>query len=117
MRHLLSFALLLSLSGCGAVALPTALDDCAEGTELTWTDVQPAFEANCTRCHSSELTSPTERQQAPAGSDYDTALAARAEADLTWFRIQNGTMPNDAALTSDADALDIHEWLSCGGPE
>jgi len=117
MRPLLLSALALFFVGCGGTALPTSLGDCADGTDLTWTEIEPILEANCLRCHDSALTGPTDRQQAPANSNYDTPQAARSEPDTTWFNVQSGRMPNDAVFTSDADALDLHEWLSCGGPE
>ena len=95
--------------------LPDVLGQCDSDQGITWADVQPIFQANCTECHSSEL-SVADRQDAPVGVDYDTAETARLNGDLTWQMIRYGMMPLYGDIPSE-DAMLIWEWLNCGGPE
>lgn len=95
--------------------LPDSLGDCADGTELAWSDVEPVFTAECTTCHASDL-GVGDRSGAPVGSDFDTPEAAISGSFLTWAQIQGGRMPPGGTLEY-ADGLLVWEWLSCGGPE
>jgi len=114
------FVLTLSLvAGCGGASddgLPQGLGSCPEESTAVWASTESIFQANCTRCHSSDLLG-GDRDGAPVESNYDTPEAAALNAEYTWQRIQTGQMPNDQALTSDADALTLREWLACGAPE
>jgi len=105
----------LAIAGC-PVEVPAELDDCADGTSLTFTDASAVFDQYCTHCHSSALASATERQSATLGWDYDTAAAAQRDPDETWRRIYTENMPNDAEM-DDSSKLVLHEWYSCGAPE
>ena len=99
------------------VSLLAACDpgDCPEGSTVLWADVEPLFSDNCTACHSSELSG-DEREEAPAGYDYDSVEAARAHPNWTWAEIKLGHMPPSGALPEQDQQL-IREWLACGGPE
>ncbi|MEZ4320840.1 MAG: hypothetical protein R3F61_25410 [Myxococcota bacterium] len=96
--------------------LPDDLGTCADGTALTWADVEPVFTPNCARCHASTLTGP-DRNGATVGVDFDAPETARNGAFLTWSQIYTEKMPKTGDLLSTDDALLIWEWLSCGGPE
>ena len=122
LRFLLLAALSLTLLlvvGCGEEGnegLPQGLGDCPEESTVVWATVESIFEANCNHCHSATLEG-GDRQGAPVESNFDTAAAAGLNDEYTWQRIQTGQMPNDAAMSSDADALKIREWLACGALE
>ena len=112
---------LLVAAACNGEGLPNALTDCPSGSEVSWSDVQPIFVSHCTSCHSSENTGPA-RVGAKELVDYDTADLAYNSAgttpEVSWYEIYANTMPpGQYNVVPDADALLIHEWLSCGGPE
>ncbi len=118
MRSLLaSLPLLLALpvTGCSTEA-PADLDDCPEGSTVTWATVEPVFTAHCANCHSSTLTTSAERQSAPSGWDYDTAASSMRDPDESWRRIYIDNMPPTGPL-EESDKLLIWEWYSCDGPE
>lgn len=106
--------LLPLLGGCEA-ELPSDLGPCEEGTELTWTDVDPIFAATCAPCHDSALATEAERSGAPPEVNYDTPEAAANNGFLTWSEIWIGRMPKEGEI-SDEDALLVWEWLSCEEP-
>ena len=90
-------------------------------SDITWSDVEAIFASNCTSCHSSENTG-TARVGAKELVDYDTAdLAYNSSGttpEITWYEIYVSSMPpGQYNVVPDADALLIHEWLSCGGPQ
>ncbi len=104
----------LLLTACPGEELPEALGDCPDGSTIAWADASAALETNCVRCHDSGKSG-AERQAAPEGVDYDGRENAMAFPDLTWARIADGSMPNDADYSGDATVL--WEWYSCGTPE
>ena len=120
--------LLALLAACGAeddsgssggeeTGLPAELGSCADGTALTWTEAGPIFGQRCAGCHSSALAG-ADRQGAPAPINYDTPEDAVVNAFVTWGSISSGAMPlPDAAALPAAEAAEIWEWLSCGGPQ
>jgi uncharacterized membrane protein len=110
-RSPLLFAVLLF--GC-ADPLPDALGDCADGTDLTWSEVEPLFAEHCTSCHSSQLDGAA-REGAPSALNYDTPEAAMSQAFSAWIQIRRGSMPV-AGPMPDEDAVVLWEWFSCGGP-
>ncbi len=120
MRTMLTLSLLalglLCLAGCPAGDFPAELGDCPDGSTVTWDTVQPIFEANCNRCHSSTLVD-AQRQAAPEGWDYDSRADAIRDPDETWTRIWTDNMPNDADFDSDVDRGVLWEWYSCDAPE
>ncbi len=105
-----------SVAGCPTAELPADLGDCPDDSSVTWRDVEPVLADHCTRCHSSELVTPEERQDATEGVDFDTPEAARGQSWLAWSQVTTGRMPKDGGL-ADEDALILWEWWSCGGPE
>jgi len=115
---LATLALLISCGGPSG--LPNALGDCPGDSSVTWSDVEPTFEASCTSCHSVDKSG-TERVGAKEAVDYDNAdLALNSSGTTpqgTWYQIYARTMPPGSDSVRDPDALLIHEWLSCGGPE
>jgi len=118
MRTLLASTLLSLglLAGCPGGDAPAELGDCPDGSTVTWATVQPIFDANCTRCHSSTLTG-ADRQAAPEGWDYDSRDGALRDADETWRRIYIDNMPNDADFDPEGDKSVLWEWYSCDAPE
>lgn len=118
---LLSVLLTTLVSACGGGGLPNALTDCPDGSTVTWAEAGPLFASNCTTCHSVDKSGP-DRTGAEEGVDYDNADVAynspATTADRSWYRIYDASMPPGVdARVPDDEALIIHEWLSCGGPE
>lgn len=108
MRLLLLLLLALPLTACSP-------GDCPDGADVTWTDVQVLFDAHCTSCHSTALTG-ADRQNAPAGYDYDTYEAASEHPTMSWTEVKLGHMPPSGAL-SDADQETIRVWYACETPQ
>ena len=122
-RSLCSLVALLTLvllTACGSGGLPASLGDCPDDSTVTWAQAGTIFSSNCVSCHSIENTG-AERVGAKENVDYDNADVAfnssGATPQDTWASIYADEMPPGDATLSDADALVIHEWLSCGGPE
>lgn len=117
-----SVVMMLALLGAGPmsagcpVTLPANLGDCADGTTLTWSEVEPIFAENCAGCHSSTLSG-DDRNGAPEDVDFDSPDWARDADWLTWSQIHSERMPDDGPMSSPEDALLVWEWLSCGGPD
>jgi len=104
-------------SGTTEPVLPIELGDCADGTSLTWADVEALWADGCTSCHSTALTG-ADRNGATEFFDYDTAEAAIASNSfLTWSMIYSGQMPKNTGPLPDDQRWLLWEWLSCGGPE
>ncbi len=103
--------------GDGGTPLPASLGDCPDDSVISWADVEPAFAANCTRCHHFDLTGGA-RRAAPRWVDYDTPERAMdaAAPEESWRQIAEQGMPSDQPISSAEDALLIWEWYSCGGP-
>jgi len=104
------------LAACPTEQLPADLGDCPDNSTMTWTVAEPLFAEHCAGCHSSQLITPAERQNATEGVNFDTAEGARAQDWLAWSQVRTGAMPQDGPL-SPADALLLWEWWSCGGPD
>jgi hypothetical protein len=117
---LLSILLVTLVSACGGGGLPNALTECPDGSTVTWAQAGPIFEAQCTSCHSVDKTG-AQRSGAKEAVDYDDAdlafNSAGTTAEGSWYRIYDGTMPPGDDTVPEADALIIHEWFSCGGPQ
>ena len=105
--------LLVLLSICTLQAC--ALGDCPDGADVTYADVEVLFTDKCVSCHSTELTG-ADRQNAPAGYDYDSYAAAIEHPTMTWTEVNLGHMPPSAAL-SDDDKETIRGWYACETPE
>jgi hypothetical protein len=116
---LLTISALLACGNNGG-GLPATLSECPDDSTVNWDVAGPVFEAHCTSCHNS-TKSGSERVGATEDVDYDTADLAynspETTASSTWSQIYGGAMPPGDATVPEADALIIHEWLSCGGPE
>ena len=112
-------AALLPACGDDGGGLPATLSECPDDSTASWATAGPVFEAHCTSCHRSDKTG-SERVGAEEGVDYDTADLAYNSPETTpvgtWAEIYGGSMPPGDASVPVADALIIHEWLSCGGP-
>ncbi|NUP13076.1 MAG: hypothetical protein HOW73_44110 [Polyangiaceae bacterium] len=87
------------------------------GNVKGYSELGDAF-AKCTGCHSSELTTPVERQAAPVGVDYDTYALATQHLDDTRARIANDQDPpaGSPSLTAQQKS-DLLSWIDCGAPE
>jgi hypothetical protein len=116
---LLTIGSLLACGGTGG-GLPATLGECPDGSTVNWEAAEPVFLAHCTSCHDS-TKSGSERVGATEDVDYDTADLAYNSPETTpsssWSQIYGGAMPPGDATVPEPDALIIHEWLSCGGPE
>jgi len=116
---LLTIGTLLACGNNGG-GLPATLSECPDDSTVNWEAAGPIFEVHCTSCHHSEKEG-SERVGATDDVDYDTADDAYnspgTTPDTTWSQIYLGMMPPGDATVPEADAIVIHEWLSCGGPE
>lgn len=114
--------------GIGAFAAATT-SGCSDdtgtggGSAVDCTTVKPYSQLNqafskCTTCHSSELTTATDRQSAPEGFDYDTYELAIQHPEEIAEQIEDGLMPPDGspALTT-TEANDLITWARCDTPE
>ena len=93
--------------------------DCETVTVPTYTNV--ALLNTCTNCHSSELTTRDERQNAPTAVNYDTYDAAVLNSTQGQREVAAGTMPpSDVAgipLPTEAQKQDFYAWVQCGQPQ
>lgn len=96
---------------------------CPPGSTLTYESfAEGFFGAYCVRCHSSTLTSSSERNGAPLAFDFDTHAGAEARADEIDTVAAGGPtrinvfMPPNGAMPSDAERDMLGEWLACGAP-
>ena len=113
----LPLALLLSTLLLPACATEDAEEgpnvDCGAVTVPKFTEVS-AF-AKCTSCHSSTLTGPA-RANAPAGINYDTYEAAKANASKGMEEVYEGSMPPGGGMT-EAEKTQIYNGASCDTPQ
>lgn len=117
---MVAFAGLAALTvnvGCGDSGTGGGAVDCSTVTVKGYAELQNGAFTKCTNCHSSALTTPTERQSATAGYDYDTYEGAKKFPDRIEARVEKGDMPpaGSAALTA-AEADDLINWSACGTP-
>jgi uncharacterized membrane protein len=120
MRTLLLLGL-LALTGCGTAPTATGAT-CPTGSTLTYDNFGKAFMSNyCTRCHSSTLSG-SARQNAPAGTDFDSVANIRN--DLLGIdreaaasaAVSNTDMPEGSPSPTAAERKQLGEWLACGAP-
>ncbi|NUP11476.1 MAG: hypothetical protein HOW73_35975 [Polyangiaceae bacterium] len=129
LRGLSSRVLLSGIAAAVVAALTIVNVGCGdsgtggEGGGADCTDVKGYAElgtaiSKCTNCHSSELTTPTERQSAPEGFDYDTYELAKQHPDEIAEQLEEGLMPPSGSPTlTDTEKSDLIKWASCGTPE
>ena len=121
-------ALVLAVSGCSAEdeAPPPTMSAsssgaiCPTGSTLTYeVFAQQFFEDYCTRCHSTENSTPDERHGAPGGynwDDYDSIALHAAQIDnvaAAGPRRTNTFMPPDEPRPATAEREQLGEWLAC----
>ena len=81
------------------------------------------FASYCTRCHSSMLETPTERNGATPHANWDDLPTIRAYAtEIDAFAAGgpdgiNRVMPPSDPKPSDEERKMLGEWLACGAPE
>lgn len=79
------------------------------------------FSTYCVRCHSSTLTG-AQRHGAPVGYNWDQIDSIRAhaiemdEAAAGGPDRINRIMPPNGTVPTDAERLELGEWLACGAP-
>lgn len=88
--------------------------DCTATPPMKYSEMTAVW-AKCTSCHSSMLTG-TARANAPAGIDFDTFDAAKAEAHEAASEVAEGAMPPGGGL-SEAEKTQIYSWAQCGTPQ
>lgn len=110
----------LSFTACGddgngaEAGLPEV--DCAAAPVPKYSEMTAIWN-KCTVCHSATLTDPAARMAAPAGYNYDTYEAAKAEAEEAMEQVYSGEMPRPPAPDLTADEKDqLYRWASCGTP-
>src|SRR5689334_6672320 len=85
-------------------------------------DVKPYSElgsvfAKCTNCHSATLVTPTDRQAAPLGFDYDTYEAATAHPAETRSVVESGAAPIPPTTLTPTEKSALLLWIDCDMPE
>jgi hypothetical protein len=116
--RLVLVALLGVACGGGADPTPTGAT-CPPGSTLTYQNfAQPFMEAYCTRCHSSELHG-EDRNGAPLFHDFDTEIGILNVHEHVDEQAAGGPnainklMPEDGAKPTDAERLQLGEWIAC----
>lgn len=96
---------------------------CPDGSTLTYESFgRELLDHWCVRCHSSELTTVTDRGGAPLGMDFDTAeLAREHRAEIDSVAAAGPTrvnlyMPIGTEQPTDEERELLGEWLACGAP-
>jgi uncharacterized membrane protein len=96
---------------------------CPNDSTLSYSGwAQGFFASYCTRCHSSELTSRTERHGATIGANWDDLEVIREYADEIDAQAAGGPkalnelMPPDGSSPTAAERRKLGEWLACGAP-
>lgn len=102
--------------GCGDSGTGGGDIDCTTVAVKKYSELGVAF-SKCTSCHSSTLVSPTDRQSATVGYDYDTYEGAKKFPDRIQARVEKGDMPPVGSPTLTAtEADDLINWAACGTP-
>jgi uncharacterized membrane protein len=102
--------------GCGDSTGAGGGTDCATVTVKTYTQLEGAF-AKCLTCHDSNLMTPTERQSATVGFDYETyELAKRFPVEIR-EQVEDDEMP-PAGLPqlTPTEKADLLAWADCNTP-
>ncbi len=86
--------------------------DCDASTPQSYSELE--IVSACTGCHSSQLTGAA-RQSAPAGVDYDTYDAAKANAEHGAEAVNGGSMPPGGGVSEEAKQ-EFYIWALCGTP-
>lgn len=106
---------LTSNVGCGDSDGSGGGADCS--TVKGYSELGTAF-SKCTSCHSSELSTPTERQSATVGFDYDTYDLAKSDAAAIIEQVEDDEMPPSGSPTlTQTEKTDLLTWAECGTPE
>ncbi len=78
---------------------------------------QDFFATYCTRCHSTALADPDSRTYAPAGRNWDDAVAVRTYlADIRLVVGEENSMPPDGVAPSCDERLRLVRWIDLGAP-
>jgi uncharacterized membrane protein len=124
------------LLAAGIAVLPLACEDdhdhatggistlavCPTPSTLTYANFgQAFFNSYCQRCHASTVTD-LARMGAPVDHTFDTVEQIRAlshhidELAAAGPAATNTEMPPDGAMPTEAERLQLGEWLACGAP-
>lgn len=91
-----------------------------EGTSLTYNNFGRAFLTTyCSSCHAATVTGAA-RQNAPSGDVFDTLAQVKAKSDEVVHEVTvEKSMPYGSASKkpTDAERVQLGEWLVCGGAE
>lgn len=131
-RGLLTGVIVAALVGCVLVPACLSPDDPltedqlasaadANCAELTYENFgRPFFQAYCLRCHSETLGTDFARTDAPQGINFDTLESARPFINRIRLRagIQGDMPPRPLVVPhpSDAQRIQLIQWLECGMP-
>ena len=98
--------------------------DCATATVKPYSELSAAF-GKCITCHSSDLVTPTERQLATDGFNYETydlakqfpdRIAVRIDADRSAAEGTTTMPPDGSPQLSPTEKTDMEAWADCGSP-
>ncbi len=105
------------------VMIAPSMAPCPPGFADTYESFGRDFFANyCENCHSSTHLTPSERQGAPIGYDFDSPEGVRARLDEIDGVAAGGPtrintfMPMGASTPSDAERDRLGAWIACGAP-
>jgi len=105
-----SFALVLVVASCGV-----DLGDCPPDSEAQQIEGRAVVQAQCVRCHSSQLSG-ADRQSAPEDLNFDDLGTVQEEAESMYGEAEEGAMPPEAPLDS-ASLEAMRVWLACGAKD
>lgn len=111
---LIAFSVGTTGVGCDDGGSGGSTVDCS--TVKGFSELSGAF-SKCTTCHSTTLTTATDRQAAPVGYDYDTYEAAKQFPDAITEQVEDDEMPFDPSpdLTAQ-EKTDMLTWAACETP-
>ncbi len=113
--YVLSFSISFAVAACGGEEGENIPEiDCVATPPLKYSEMAAVW-AKCTSCHSSSVTGAA-RANAPAGINFDTFDAAKAEASPAAAEVAEGAMPPGGGLTED-EKQQIYAWAQCGTPQ
>ena len=116
--------LLAACHGDHSHDLPASGAVCPDVQTLSYQNFGKTFmDTYCVTCHSEALTTPAERISAPIGHNFDTLDLIQMQIDVidgtTAFGpdASNQSMPPVSLAPTEAERMQLGEWLACGAPD
>jgi hypothetical protein len=108
-------AVLASFAACGDDSGPSCKPDPAECDDsVTYESaVAPLANEYCVECHSTSLTTASERMNAPKDHNFDTEAGWLKDGAHALVAIKAGTMPKEGDPVPDEMVEKLEQWLTC----